>query len=345
MTTLPETIATEEELDHLLSEPTPAAVAGLSQAPGDLLLLGAGGKMGLSQALMAKRAVDQLGDNRRIIAVSRFSDLAAREALQQHGIETLAGDLLDEDFVASLPDAPNVIHMTGMKFGSGAQPSLTWGTNVYMASLVARRFRHSRIAAYSTGNVYPLVPIDSGGSQETDPLAPIGEYAMTALGRERMFDFLSRRYSIPLALLRLNYAVELRYGVLVDIAQQVWAETPIDVSMGYANVIWQADACAMTLAALGETTSPPFVLNVAGPERLSIRETALQFGDLLGKRVEIVGQEQPSALLNNGEAGHRRFGSPRVTADQIIRWIAAWISSGGRLLGKPTRFEVRDGKF
>jgi len=283
--------------------------------------------------------------SRKVIGVSRFSDTAIREPLQAAGVETIAGDLLDEDFVAGLPDVENVVHMTGMKFGTRHEPSLTWATNVYMPTLVCRRFRNSRIVAYSTGNVYPLVDVQSSGSVESDPLAPLGEYPMTALGRERMFDYLSRKFDIPLALIRLNYSVEMRYGVLVDVALQVWNEQPIDVSMGYANIIWQADACAMTLAAFADVDSPPLILNVAGPEILRIRDVANRFGELFNKPAQVVGEESPTALLNNGSAGHARYGAPRVSADQLIEWIAAWIQKGGRMLGKPTHFEVRDGKF
>jgi nucleoside-diphosphate-sugar epimerase len=294
---------------------------------------------------MARRASDAAGVSRRVIGVSRFSTAGSEAALQAQGIETIRGDLLDESFLASLPDAANVIHMAVMKFGATDNPATTWAMNVYLPAQVCRRFRHSRIVSFSTGNVYPLVPITSGGSRETDPTGPVGEYAMTALGRERMFDYFSRTRGIPTSLVRLNYAVELRYGVLVDIAWKVFHGEEIDLSMGYANVIWQGDANAMTLAALADAATPPWIVNVSGPELVSVREMAETFGRLLGRTPRLTGSESPTALLSNGSAGYEWYGRPRVTCEQLVRWIAAWVQAGGRTLGKPTHFEVRDGKF
>ena len=221
---------------------------------------------------------------------------------------------------------------------------MTWAMNVHLPALICRRFHNSRIVAFSTGNVYPFVPVGSGGSKETDPTGPVGEYAMTALGRERMFEHFSKTLEIPISLIRLNYAVEMRYGVLVDVATKVWTERPVDVTMGYANVIWQADANAMTVAALADVANPPWVVNVAGPEQISIRETAEQFGRLMKKPVKFTGEEE-RRLLSNGSEGHRRYGSPRVAAKTVIPWTADWIMRGGASLGKPTHFEIRDGKF
>jgi nucleoside-diphosphate-sugar epimerase len=294
---------------------------------------------------MAMRASEAAGVARRVIGVSRFTAAGSEEALQAQGIETIRGDLLDESFLSGLPEVPNVIHMAVMKFGATGNPAQTWAMNVYLPALVCRRFCRSRIVAFSTGNVYPLVPIDSGGCRETDPSDPVGEYAMTALGRERMFDYFSRTRGIRTSLIRLNYAVEMRYGVLNDIGRKVFAGEEIDVTMGYANVIWQADANAMTLAALADAASPPLVVNVAGPELVSVRETAEAFGRLLGKTPRITGRESPTALLSNGSLGYERYGRPRVTCEQLIRWIAGWIQSGGGTFGKPTHFEVRDGRF
>lgn len=342
---MPETISGEPHLDDLLSEPTEAAVRAIGEVQGDILLLGVGGKMGPTLARMAKRAAEAVGDDRRVIGVSRFSNPEAERELQTHGVETIRGDLLDESFLDSLPDAPNIIHMAAMKFGATGNASLTWAMNVHLPARVCRRFRDSRIVAFSTGNVYGLTPAGTPGSRETDPLDPVGEYAMTALGRERMFEHFSHVYDIPVSLVRLNYAVEMRYGVLVDLARQVHDEMEIDLSMGYANVIWQGDANAMTLCTLPDAASPPFVINVAGPERLSVRKVCEQLAELMGKPVHFTGTESPSALLSNGEKGRERYGPPRVDAAQMIHWIADWTTRGGPTLGKPTRFEVRDGRF
>ncbi len=341
----PPRIEDDEELERLLSEPSDAAVEAMRRVGGDVMLLGVGGKMGLSLAQMARRASDVAETDRRIIGVSRFSDPAVEQALNECGVDTLRGDLLAAEFIDSLPDAPNVIHMAGMKFGTSDRPSATWAANVYMPTLVCRRFVGSRIVAFSTGNVYPLVPVESGGSKETDPCAPVGEYAVTALGRERMFEHFSETLGIPVVLLRLNYAVEMRYGVLVDIARRVWTGKEIDVGMGFVNVIWQGDACAMTLAALADAASPPLVINVAGTEMLSVRDVAEEFGKLLDRPVRCRGKEGDTALLSDGHLGHERYGSPRVDAAQLLQWIAEWVRRGGRTLDRPTHFEVRNGGF
>jgi nucleoside-diphosphate-sugar epimerase len=334
-----------EHLEDLLSEPTPQAVEVLSLLDGDVLLLGVGGKMGPTLARMARRAADQAGKPRRIIGVARFSQPGVEERLRACGVETVRCDLLDADQLTALPDAPNVVFMTGMKFGSTGQEALTWAMNCWLPGLVCRRFRHSRIVAFSTGNVYGLSPVALGGSLETDPLAPAGDYAMSCLGRERLFEHFSRTYQMPMALLRLNYAVEMRYGVLVDVAQRVLAGQPIDLRMGHFNALWQGDANAMALAAFAHTASPPVVLNLAGPELLSVRRVAEQFGRLFGKPVGFQGSESADALLSNGQLGHRLFGYPRVSAGQVIEWIADWLDRGRETLGKPTHFEARDGKF
>jgi nucleoside-diphosphate-sugar epimerase len=342
---LPDIVADEPQLDDLLSEPTEAAIDSLGRVEGDLILLGVAGKMGPTLARMARRASDAAGVQRQVIGVSRFSTPGSEQTFHACGVQTIRGDLLDESFLRGLPDAANVIYMTGMKFGATADPAQTWAANVYLPALVAKRFQKSRILAFSTGNVYPLVPIDSGGSRETDPTGPVGEYAMTALGRERMFEYASQTYAIPTTLVRLNYAAELRYGVLLDIAQKVFDEQTIDLSMGYANVIWQGDANAMTLAALADASQPPHVVNVAGPELVSVRETAEAFGQLFAVAPRFTGTESPTALLSNGSQGYARYGRPRVTCAQLIDWVAHWVRSGGPTLGKPTHFEVRDGKF
>ena len=342
---LPEVIRDVEQLDDLLSEPTEAVVQTMGRLEGDLIVLGVAGKMGPTLARMARRASDAAGVRRRIIGVSRFSSAEGRQRLQAHGIDTIQGDLLEPELVESLPDVPNVVYMVGMKFGTTGNEPLTWAANTYVPSLVCRKFRKSRIAAFSTGNVYGNVPVAGGGSLETDVPRPCGEYAMSALGRERMFEYFSQQLGIPTVLIRLNYAVEMRYGVLVDLAQKVYREAPIDLAMGYANVIWQGDASAMTLASLADAATPPLCVNVTGPQCLRIRDVCEQFGRLFGKPVKFVGSEAADALLSNAQAACGRYGPPRVGVDQMMRWIAHWIAQGGASLGKPTHFEVRNGTF
>lgn len=338
---------TELQLEDLLSEPPEYLVQVFRSLPGDLLVLGAGGKMGPSLCHMAKRAASLAGAPRRIIAVSRFSNSALPAQLESWEIEVICGDLLDRRFVASLPATPLVVTMTGQKFGtSSGDQARTWVMNAHLPALVCERFSSSRIAAFSSGNVYGLVPVDAiGGSHETDEPKPIGEYAMSVLGRERVYEYFSRVLQIPVSIIRLNYATELRYGLLVDIARRVWDRQRLSIAMGYANVIWQGDANAMALASLAHASSPPFVLNVAGPEFFQCRNVAQQFGERFGVPVEFEGQEAQTALLNNAELSHRMFGPPRVTTATMIDWVAQWIRSGGTLWDKPTGYEVRDGKF
>jgi nucleoside-diphosphate-sugar epimerase len=338
-------IENNEQLDDWLSAPPPGVVDTLRQVDGDLIILGVAGKMGPTLARMARRAADAIGKPRRIIGVARFSNPAAATELQRHHVETIRADLLDPDQVAGLPDAPNVVWMGGMKFGTTGQEPLTWAMNTYAPALICQKYRRSRIVAFSIGNVYGLSPVVRGGSREDDPLNPVGEYALSALGRERIFEHFGRTFSMPLVLLRLNYAVEMRYGVLVDVARKVWAGEPVEVSMGSLNAIWQGDANAMALQAFAEVRTPARVLNITGPETLSVRAVAERFGQLFQKPALIVGSEAPEALLNNSAQAFRLFGYPRITADQMIEWIAAWIARGGASLGKPTHFESRDGRF
>jgi nucleoside-diphosphate-sugar epimerase len=337
-------IETEAQLETWLSEPTPEVIETLGRLPGDIALLGVAGKMGPTLARMAKRASDAAGVRRRVIGVARFSD-GGQEALETHGVETIRCDLLNEDDVARLPEAPNVIFMAGRKFGSTGDEPLTWAMNAYLPAVVCRKFRQSRIVAFSTGNVYGLSPPASGGSRESDPVQPIGEYAMSCLARERLFAYFSRALNIPMAILRLNYACELRYGVLVDLAQRIARGEPIDLTMGHFNVIWQGDANAMTLRALAHVSTPPWVVNMTGPETLSVRDVCLRLGEVLGKPVRFSGSEAPEALLSNASIGLKRLGPPRVSAAELAEHVADWIARGGRTLGKPTHFESRDGKF
>jgi nucleoside-diphosphate-sugar epimerase len=341
----PDKITSVAQLDDLLSEPSEAAVAAVARLEGDILLLGVGGKMGPTLARMARRASDLAGVRRRIIGVSRFTHGGLAEQLEQHGVETLACDLLDPKQLDQLPDIPNVVFLAGMKFGATGNEPLTWLMNVHLPGLVCRKFDRSRIVAFSSGNVYGLSPVVRGGSVETDTPAPAGEYAWTVLGRERTFAYFSREAGTPTVLLRLNYANELRYGVLVDLAQAVWKEEPIDLTMGSFNVLWQGDANAAALAAFDCVASPARVLNLAGPELLSVRRVAEQFGQLLNKPVTLTNSEATDALLNNGQLAHQLFGYPRIGPRQMIAWIADWVRRGGETHNKPTHFENRAGDF
>jgi len=312
---------------------------------GDLLVLGVSGKMGPSLARLAQRASAESGVARRIIGVARFSAPGVREALERSGIETVAADLLDRDALAGLPDVPNIVYMAGQKFGTSGDQPRTWATNVLAASLAAERFTGSRIVAFSTGNVYPLTPVASGGPREADPVGPVGEYAQSALGRERVLEFWSRRHGTRVAILRLNYAIEPRYGVLRDLADQVLRGEPIDLAMGHVNVIWQRDANAIALRALAHAASPPLVLNVTGPAAVAIRDLAARFGKSLGVAPRLAGAERDTALLSNAARCAELFGPPPTSLDAMVASVADWVRQGGAGLGKPTRFEEREGRF
>jgi nucleoside-diphosphate-sugar epimerase len=341
----PEKLANEEELEELLSRPSAESIELFKKIDGDILFLGIAGKIGPSLAYMAKRACDEAGVEKRIIGVSRFSNSDEKAQVEKRGIETIPGDLLDRDFLESLPKVKNVFFLAGMKFGSEENLSLTWAMNSYLPALVAEYFKDSRIVAYSTGCVYPLVPVESGGSKETDKPEPVGEYAQSCLGRERMFEYGSRKHNTPVALIRLNYAVEPRYGVLVDVAAKVKNNQPLDLTMGYFNAIWQGDANNMVLRSLEHTASPASVLNITGEETLRVRDVALEFGKLFNKKVQFTGSEAETALLSNAEQAFRLFGKPKVSVKQVIEWTAHWMEDEKKLLGKPTHFEVRDGKY
>ena len=334
-----------EELEDCLSEPPPGAVKAMERLDGDILLLGIAGKMGPSLACMAKRASELAGKRRRIIGVARFSSPEKESELQASGIETIRCDLLDETAVQKLPEVPNVIFMAGMKFGSTGQESLTWAMNTYLPAVVCRKFSRSRIVAFSTGNVYGLVPVAKGGAVETNTPNPVGEYAMSCLGRERIFEHFSRVHKMPVTIIRLNYACELRYGVLVDLALQIQADKPVDLGMGWFNIIWQGDANAMTLQCFDCAASPPCSLNVTGPEILNVRETSEKLARRMNKRASFTGTESSTALLNNAQVAFRRFGPPRIAAEELINHVADWVAAGGLTLGKPTHFESREGKF
>jgi nucleoside-diphosphate-sugar epimerase len=332
-------------LEELLSRPTPAVVDAVARLDGDLMLLGASGKMGPSLARLARRASDQVGVQRRVIAVARFSDARVRALLEADGIETVAGDLLDREQVARLPEAPNLIYMVGQKFGTSEDEARTWAVNAYLPGVIAERFPSARIVAFSTGNVYPFAAVESAGPDETDPTGPVGEYAQSALARERMLEFFSGKNATPMAILRLNYAVEPRYGVLREIADRVFGHRPVNVTMGWVNLIWQRDANGIALRALSDCSVPPLVLNVTGRPAHSVRWLAEQFGRRWGIELEFEGIEARTALLSNAARMEALFGAPEVGIEEMIERVAAWVEVGGRSLGKPTHFEARDGRF
>lgn len=336
---------TEAELDELLSTPRAETIEALRECPGDVVVLGAGGKMGPTVARMAARAANQVGDGRRVFAVSRFGAPAVARALGAAGVETIVCDLLDRDAVAQLPDAPNVIFMAGQKFGTSDAPATTWAMNTIVPAICAERFRAARIVAFSTGNVYPLTPVTQGGARETDSVGPVGEYASSALGRERALEFYSARNRTPVAIIRLNYAIDLRYGVLTDIALRVWRGEPVALAMGHVNVIWQGDASRIAIEALAHAATPPFVVNVTGTETLPVRDIAEMFGRALQRSVRFKGKERADALLSNTDRMRSTFAAPDVSLDTMIQWIADWIREDGPMLGKPTHFEERSGKF
>lgn len=338
-------ITSEEQLEDRLSTPTDADCAAIGTLASPLVLLGAGGKMGPSLALRARRAAQQAGVDLQIIAVSRFSDEAAQERLEAAGIDTIPADLLEAGALESLPDSPNVLYLAAKKFGSTGNESHTWAMNAYLPGRVAERYRNARIVAFSSGNIYPLVPITSGGANEQTPPGPVGEYAQSVLARERLFEHFSRTYGTPVTLLRLNYAVELRYGVLLDLGTKVFERRPIDVSMGCVNVMWQGDANSIALRSFGICNVPPTILNLTGPETLSVRYIAESFGRWFGVEPQFIGEESPTALLNNASRCHQRFGYPSVTPSELIEWTAFWIGRGGTTHQKPTHFEARDGRF
>jgi dTDP-4-dehydrorhamnose reductase len=335
----------EATLEERLARPTAAVVAALGEAPGDVLVLGAGGKMGPSLATMLKRGADASADSRVITAVSRFSDGATVGRLEATGVRVLRADLSDRDALSHLPDAPNVIYMAGQKFGTRELPSRTWAANTLLPAMVAERFATSRVVAFSTGNVYPLVPASSNGAREDHPLTPVGEYANSCVGRERVLEHVSRTQGTRLAIVRLNYAVDLRYGVLVDIAAKIAAHEPVSVRMGYVNVIWQGDANAMAIQCLPRASSPPFVVNITGPERLAVRDVAAWFAQRFGVEARLEDDEAEDALLSDTSRARELFGPPTVPATTLMEWVADWIAGGGRRLGKATKFEVRDGAY
>jgi nucleoside-diphosphate-sugar epimerase len=342
---LPALINTEVELDDLLTRPSAALVAFIKSVSSPLVVLGAGGKMGPTLAVLARRAAALAGHPLDVVAVSRYQDGAARQWLEAQGVRTVSCDLLDAASLAGLPEARHVIYLVGLKFGTAQQPELTWAMNTVVPTRVCERYARARIVALSTGNVYPLTEVRRGGSVESDPLTPLGEYANAAVGRERLFEFYARRAATPVALLRLYYAVELRYGVLVDIARYVQSGEPIPLANGHFNCIWQGDANEMILRALTHASAPPLILNLCRPEVLSVRDVATELGRQLDRAPRFEGQEATTAFVGNAARMVERLGSPSVPVEVMLRWIAHWMKRGGRQLDKPTHFETRDGRY
>jgi nucleoside-diphosphate-sugar epimerase len=332
----------EEELEEALSRPGPSLVATLARVPGDLVVLGAGGKMGPSLARMARRA----DPSRRVIAVSRWTSHEAESALQAAGVETVRADLRDPRSLAALPDAPNVVFMAGQKFGTSGNPATTWAMNAGVPAFTAERYAGARIVVFSTGNVYPLTPPALGGSTEADHPAPVGEYAFSCLARERLFSAGAARHGTRVSIVRLNYAHDLRYGVLTDLAARIAARQPLDLAMGYVNVIWQGDANALALAALARAAAPdPWIVNVAGPDVLRVADLAAALGDRMGQAPILVGAEASDALLSRSGRMRDLLDDPLLPLETLLDWVAHWVARGGPLLGKPTGFEKRDGRF
>jgi nucleoside-diphosphate-sugar epimerase len=331
----------ENGLEDILSEPSEATkkiVAGLS---GDIVVLGAGGKMGPTLTMMLKKA----SPSKKIYAVSRFSDKSVRSRIEQAQVETIEADLLDESHYRKLPNAENIFFLAGMKFGSTDNQPLTWVMNSYVPTLVARHYKNSRIVAYSTGNVYPLVETTGGGATEQTAPEPVGEYAQSCLGRERMFEYFSQLYNTPVTLVRLNYANEPRYGIIVDLTSKILNDTPIDLTMGTVNLIWQRDANDYIIRAISLAKSPPAVLNVTGPDTIPIRRLAEQIGRTLGRKPKFVSREAPSALLSDASYAFSTFGPPQTTLEQMVSMITRWVAAGKKTLNKPTKYGIRDGKF
>ncbi len=339
-------IATVVELDVALSQPTPGVLETLQRLSGNVIVLGAGGKMGPTLARMLRRAFDSIGDkSRRVIAVSRFSSAAAAQSLRQAGVDTIACDLTSQQQIRDLPDAPNLMYLVGQKFGTLESPELTWITNTVVPALVAERFARSNIVALSTGCVYPFVASSGPGAAEDDPLGPPGEYANSCVGRERVFEYYSKRDQTPMVFVRLCYAIDLRYGVLLDLAQRVARSQPIDLSMAATHVIWQGDANARIIQCLEHTQVPPVAVNITGRDRLQIKDLAVRLGELLDRKIQFTGEPGPTAWLWDAQRSYDWFGPPTITIEEMLQATAHWVKQSGPTLNRPTHFEVRDGNF
>lgn len=336
---------TVAELEAKLAEPSKKLIEDLSKVDGDILVLGIGGKMGPSLARLAINAIREGGLNKRVIGVSRFSNEEARRELEEAGVETISCDLLDDEALNQLPDARNVIYMAGNKFGTTGREHFTWAMNAYLPGRVAEKYKNSRIVVFSSGNVYPFSPVGSGGVNENVAPEPLGEYAQSCLGRERVFEYFSHQNGTPMTIYRLNYAIDMRYGILLELAKSISEERPINLSMGHANIIWQGDANEMALRCLTQTSNPPSIVNVTGPETMSIRFAANELAKRMGKEAIFTGTESETALLNNASKSHQLFGYPSVSLLQMIDWMAEWVQADGPTWNKPTHFQERKGKF
>ncbi len=342
---LPSAPENEAQLDDYLTQPQPELVKFIPGVRGPLLILGAGGKMGPTLAVLARRAASVAGCQLRVVAVSRFSNPTTRQWLENRGVETVPCDLLNQEEIAQLPDSTEVLYLVGMKFGTGQNPARTWAANTIIPTNVARRYPRARFVTLSTGNVYPFVPVTQGGATEEHPLTPMGEYANAAVARERLFEFHSQLHGTPSVLVRLNYACELRYGVLHDLARKVWAGEPVDLANGHFNCIWQGDANDRIVRCLALAASPPLPLNLSGPETLSVRTVATELAERMGRSVKFTGTESDSALLSNSTRSCQLFGPPPTPFRTALKWTAGWIMGGGSSFNKPTHFEVRDGRY
>ena len=336
---------TEEQLNEKLTEPSPQLVQDIRQVNGDILVLGAGGKMGPTLCVLAKRAIREGGGDNRVIAVSRFTDAAAVEYLKKNGVETISADLLNVKQLFALPECENVIYMAGRKFGTDGQEWSTWAMNASLPAFVAEKFKHSKIVVFSSGNIYPIVPVSTGGCTEETKPEPVGEYAMSCLARERAFEYAANTYDTKIFLYRLNFAVDLRYGVLYDIAEKIQKGIPIALHTPCFNCIWQGSANEIALRGLLHADCPVCKVNVTGPETVSIRKVAEKLGTLLGKTPIFEGEEGTDAYLNDASKAMELFGYPQVSLETLIHWQAEWILDGGRTLGKPTHFEERKGSY
>lgn len=336
---------TVQELEDRLASPSAALIEELSQLDGDIMLLGVGGKMGPSLARLAMNAIRQAGIDKKVIGVSRFSNKELRRELEEAGVEIISADLSDDKALQALPETQNILYMAGNKFGTTGNEHFTWMMNAYLPGRVAERFRNSRMVVFSTGNVYPFTPVSQGGATERTSPNANGEYGQSCLGRERIFEHFSHKNGTPMFIYRLNYAIDLRYGVLLELARSVRDGLPIDITMGHANVIWQGDANEIALRALLRCSSPPNVMNITGPETLSLRWAANEFGRRLGIEPIFTGEEAPTALLSNAAKAAATFGYPRVSLAEMIDWIGDWVGQGGETWNKPTHFQEREGKY
>ena len=343
--TLPLEIRSEDELENVLTQPAPALVQFITRVQSPLIVLGAGGKMGPTLAVLAKRAADQARHNLDVIAVSRFSDPACKAWLESRGVATHQADLLKCQDVDRLPESANVIYLVGLKFGTSQNPSATWAMNTVPAALVSQHYQNAKIVALSSGNVYPMSNVNTLGSQEEDPTTPVGEYPNAVVARERIFEFYSRQYNTSMALIRLFYAVELRYGVLVDIATKILRSEPINLANGYFNCIWQGDANEMIIRSLALVSSPPARFNLCQPQVYSLRSVAVELGEHMNIAPLFADTEAPTALIGDPSRICQTLGRPGTRFAQVLKWTADWVRKGGKILNKPTHFEVRNGAY